>query len=314
MEKHIIKHPARRTVYLFDYHPPISISAEKSDFKVSIIEGASPYLPKEVEQRVDENWQSFVAEKPKAIDNPVAYLLDYNKNPDGIELKVHLAGFRYNQYFNRDDYEMKDADFADLGYCPLASWILITCENGKYALFGNKIDFGKNIISGFGGFTAKEDIKQNQDRSREVDVNAHLERALQQEMGEISKTIAEKRSLGVNFLPYVAPRGNDNIYHVSLDATKEQAMRLMKANDQMSDKLIQIEATPDQLVKLLLETSREPSTSCFGGIFSFIGSKYGADELKKHISIYNAGHKRVDVQVLNPLLDGNFYERVKNLQ
>ena len=310
MTKHIIRHPSKRIVYLFDYHPPISISDERSDFQALIIEGASPTLPAEVEQRVTENWQSFVAEKPKAVDNPVAYILDYNKTQEGVKVRVHLAGFRYNQYFNRDDYEMRDATFADLGYCPLASWIMVTCESGKYVLFGNKVDFGANVISALGGFTGKEDIKQHQGGSREIDVNSHLERMLQREMGDISKAISVKESLGINFLPYVAPRGSDNIYCVSLDATREQVMKLMKASDQFNDKLIAIEATPDRLVRTLLETPRDPSTSCFGGIFSFIGSTYGMDELNRYLSIYNAGNKRVDIRVPDHPVHQNWYERI----
>ena len=115
MLKHTIRRPAQPKACLFDHHPPIIISKEEPTLRVPIIEEVSPFLPDDVEQRVDENWGSFVAEKPKAVDNPVAYILDYHKNPDGIEIKVHLAGFRYNQYFNRDDYEMRDSRFADLG-------------------------------------------------------------------------------------------------------------------------------------------------------------------------------------------------------
>lgn len=313
MAKHIIKHPAQRTAYLLDYHPPILISEEKSNFKIPIVE-VQIDLPEEVEERVHENWQSFVAEKPKAADNQVAYMLDYSKNPAGIEVKVHLAGYRYYQYFNRDDYEMKDTAFANLGFNDLASWIIATCENGKYALFGNKVDFGANVLCAFGGFTSKEDVTVNLDGSKEINVDFYLNRMLRREMGEISEAVAERYSLGLNFLPYVAPRGSDGIYHINLDGTKEQLIRLMKANDQFSDTLIAIEATPDKLVELLLKTPQDPSTSFFGGIFSFIGSKYGDDELNKYLAKYNAGQKRVNVQVLNPLLNGNLYERIKHLQ
>ncbi|MBI5392528.1 hypothetical protein HZA96_01540 [Candidatus Woesearchaeota archaeon] len=271
-------------------------------------------LPFEVEQRVADYWKSFVAEKPKAADNPVSFLLEYNRLPQGIEARVHLAGYRYNQYFNRDDYYMRDTASANLGFNPLASWIIATCENGRYALFGNKIDFGANVIGGFGGFTSNKDVQQNADGSREINVDSYLTRMIQQEMGEISKALGEKQNIGLNFMPYVAPRGSDGVYHISLDGTKEQLMRLMTANDQMSSKLIAVEATPDKLVELLLTTEQDPSTSFFGGVFSFIGSKYGTDELNKYLARYNtAGNKRVDVKVLNPLLDGNVYERIKGL-
>lgn len=232
---------------------------------------------------------------------------------DGKNFNFRLSMDKIN--FFCDDYEMKDTALADLWFNDLASWIMVTCENGKYALFGNKVDFGVDALCAFGGFTNKEDIKKNSDGTSEIDANLHLERMLQREMGEISGAIAEKYSLGLNFLPYVAPRGCDGTYHINLDGTKEQLIRLMKANDQFSNRLIATEATPDKLVELLLKTPQDPSTSFFGGIFSFIGSKYGDDELKNYLKIYdNSKQKRAEVKILNPLLNGNVCERITKLR
>lgn len=54
MPKHTIKHPAQRTIYLFDYHTPISITSETSGFRVPITE-IQIDLPSEVEQRAADN-------------------------------------------------------------------------------------------------------------------------------------------------------------------------------------------------------------------------------------------------------------------
>jgi len=240
---------------------------------------SKPDLPSEVEERVEKNWESFTALKSGAINNLVGFLVSYECSKQEVRADLFLAGYKYNQYFNRDDKRMIDSKIAnDNHYNPLASMILVSCENENIFLLGNKIDFGFKKLSGFGGFTNSHDQIGNK-----IDPQRHIERKLLEEIGCISEAIIGSYYIGLNFYPIVGPKGYEAVYITHLDGRREQLQKLFFCNSQFSNQFIPVEANPKSLAKFLRSTSWEPTTNFLGSLITYVGSKFGEQELNKFI-------------------------------
>ena len=287
-------------IEIWDNHEHVNLNSSNISVTISCLK---PKLPEEIERRVEENWQFFKRKYSRAKDNQISYIISYQNHDGQIKAEVFLAGFKYNQYLNRDDKEMLDSSVANsLNYNPFASWIIPVCEKGKRVLFGNKIDFGNRKVSGFGGFTIQGDIVGNQ-----IDVNRFVQRILEGEMGEMCSRIQEKYILGLNFFPIVGPKGFDGVYLVELDGKAEDLQKYFAGNEQFSKQLISVGSDPRSLIEFLENSSWEPTTSCVGGIFNYIGSKYGEDELRRSLARYSRGNL---VQVLTSYFNGKISERL----
>lgn len=298
----------RRRVVICDVHEPIEISHGNACFSISV-EDKEKKVPFDLDTRVRENWNDFCRKKTTARDNTVAYVQSYRASGNSRSALVHLAPFRYNQYFNRDDDTMQDTQHCtQLGFDPLSSYILLVAQGGKYLLFGRKIDYGPEVISAFGGFTTEKDISP--DSADKIDVEKYLNRVLQAELGDsLNDRIAQKYSIGLHFLPTVGPRGFDGIYYACLDSTVVQAQQLMTRNAQFSKELFAVQATPVGILDFIRRRRNHLHPYDFGGIFTYLAVQYGEEEMKK-ISAKCLQENICSVSFASPYLNGTVRERV----
>lgn len=284
----------QQRIQLWDMHDPILIADlfTTPGFFINV-NFAKPSVPEDVEARVNQNWKEFSAENPSAKDNDIAYLVEYENTPDAkahsaVTAGVFTAGYKYSQYLNRDDKEMKDSAAANaLDLNPLASWIIAICSNGKYALFGNKIDFGNKKVSGFGGFTSPEDIVERAQETYAIDVYSYLQRVLKKEMKGLGSAIGNMYNIGLNYFSIVGPKGFDGVYIVELEGTPEQLQRHFSESSQFSKQLIPVHANPESLLQFVESKEWEPTWSCIGGVLSYIGVMFGEDELNRCLGAYS---------------------------
>ncbi len=298
----------RKRVVICDVHEPIEICHENANYFISI-EAKEKRVPFDLDTRVAENWTRFSQARENARDNTVAYVQSYHASGNSRSALVHLAPFRYNQHFNRDDTAMQDTEHCTrLGFDPLSSYILLVAEGGKYLLFGRKIDYGPEVISAFGGFITERDISS--DSADKIDVEKYLNRVLQTELGNsLHERLEQKYSIGIHFLPSVGPRGFDGIYYACLDNSVAQAQELMTANAQFSKELFAVEATPTGILDFIRREAYHLHSYDFGGIFTYLAVQYGEEEMKK---IYRTclEENLCSVSFANPKLNGTVRERV----
>ncbi len=270
---------AGREIIICDNHEPISL-----DNVIINISHEKPILPEDVEDRVKANWVRFKESRSNAVDNEVAYLVEYSYSEGTVTAEVFTAGFSYNQYLNRSDIEMKDSR-AGL-YEPLASWMLAVCDNGNYALFGHRKDYGNKRVSAFGGFTSQVDIVGDK-----INTEQFVQRILTNEMKDMSSSIVGVSMIGLNYYPKVGPKGFDGVYVAELEGKPEELQTHFSECDQFSTKLISVRTDPKSLIKFLEHEHWHPTRSCVAGVFSYIGSRYGRDELNAALSSYSGRDK-----------------------
>lgn len=294
----------KNSIHILDYHKPVSAS----NVQLEVMPGKFS-LPASVDSLVDANWKEVCNKNPNAKDGSVAYLADYSNDGSKIHAKVITDGFRFNQFFNRSDTEMKYTYIAkEHGVNPLASWILAVSNDG-YALFGNKVNFGSNKVSGFGGFTQKSDLEGDN-----VSLDRYMNRVLSAELGpDLKDRVKSIDMTGLNFSPVVGPRGCDGVYVAQIDGKHDELDQYFCESEQFKGGLIPVKMNPDSLFQFLnnpIVDGNEmiPTNSCVGGVVNVLLSQYGTDALKGHEKYLSEkgvviGNEPVDSRVGNSFPD-----------
>ncbi len=291
----------KQAIELWDYHAPYA----SQNVKIRIAREKTP-LPKEAVDAADKAWQEFAAKNALAKDTEIAYLVSYENDLGHISAKVFKDNYRFSQYLNRNPQSEPFRLISNRSnYNPLGSWILPECENGQYVLFGNKKDFGNKKVSAFGGFTNSDD----EDGSI-ISIDRHVHRKIKEEMGDgIEKRIESSGIIGLDFLPVIGTKGFDAVYVARLDGRHESITLEFNENPQFSKVVLPVGSDPVSLVEFLNSDLWEPTTSCVGGVFSYIGSRHGDEELEKAIKAYCG---KVDVKRFGIKPSGNVVEYMEH--
>ena len=270
-------------IEIWDSHTPISIDR----MRIIVDNSRRCPLPNEVESRVKRNWKRFQQTRPNSVDRDTAFLTHYTRTPNEVFAEVFMAPYSYNQYLNRDDTTMKDTAVCNsLNYNPLASWIIVITKD-NYALFGIRKGSYADKIDGFGGFIHTEDLKESIAEGRtEVDVKYYSERKLKEEIGKLSSRVADISLMGLDFNPLVGPKGFDGMYVTLLDGNATEMQRRFRENEHMSKELISVPANPKSLLNFISTNETNILTSFISGIFTYISSKWGRNEMKAMLQSY----------------------------
>jgi hypothetical protein len=279
-------------IHLVDYNPGVPAS----NVTINVEPLRQRELPEDVEGHVIDNWARHVVQRRErglsAEDKLIAFLQEYDRSGNHVTARVFNAGYRYNQWFNRDDKLGRDTWAANaFGFNCFASWILAVCDHGNTVIFGNKRDSGSDRVSGFGGFTAPSNYN-----GETLDVGRYIDRKLHEELGFIAERVTGLSMIGLNFIPWVGTRGFDGIYVATINGTPEELQAIMVANEQFGNDLILVSADPYKLVDFLNKEPQgpeqriwTPTTSCIGGVLNYIGHRWGEEGLRDALRKYHRG-------------------------
>ena len=128
-------------------------------------------------------------------------------------------------------------------------------------------------------------------------------------MGDVYKRMTGASVIGLDYLPKIGTKGFDEVCVIRLDGNQEELSRLFRESDQFSKLLIPVQADPKSLVAFLQSPEWEPTTSCVGGVFNYIGSRFGRTELENAVATYN---RNVDVKILPESPSGNIRNYIQS--
>ena len=258
-------------ILIYDCYNPLSL--DKLDI---IVKDSKPVLPNFIERKITNKWLNNKRKKNLKEDY-IAYFVSHKKLYEKVNSEVFLASFKYNYFFNKEHDHQFHRQY---NFNPLSSWIILECDD--CLIFGNKINYGEKKVSGFGGYAKLEDLVKNK-----IDSKKWVMRKILEETGkEITKRVKDIYSAGINLHKNSRLHNYDHIFIVNLDGNFKNIQKEFRESIQFSKYLIPVKANPKSLVSFLEGSKWEPTLGCIGGVFNYIGSKFGEDELKKALASY----------------------------
>lgn len=290
----------KKTMSLANVIAPVDLNDASINVKLARDEVA---LPDDVQARVDANFDAFAQKaEQKTGKRPtkgeIGVLRDYRVLSDGVEGTCGVSTFDRVLYFART--QIPEGDYAlgrNAGF-PLASWAVPLSSDGCLVFARKKGAEGAyegNPFSGFGALVSiDKDIREGR-----LDVKSFLERSVGQEVGaEAWKMATRTRFLGVNDHDENSSKvnnGYDLVMEVGFDAPAERVISSLASNPQFTSKeAVFVRADPLSLGDF---AQKYPTThSGIIGIFSYIASRFGPDELIDQLDKYRKAGKQLDIK------------------
>ncbi|PIN80892.1 hypothetical protein COV11_03020 [Candidatus Woesearchaeota archaeon CG10_big_fil_rev_8_21_14_0_10_30_7] len=283
----------------------------------------------EEEVLVEKEWNKFLDKNPKARDNLIPYQFQYwnnigrdkleheslneSRRDASIELNLHVAGFKYQQVFNRTPENKRwvpEANKQNILSCSTHTHLL--SKDGKLLYGTKKNQF--NQLSGFGGFPQiAENYRVNlQEYALELKIHNAVKQTLSKEIGVFTDKISEMNYLGLVFVGRHSQglRGTDLDFLVSIDANAQDIINNFEETNQHAKKLIPVEFEPKAMAEFVTwanSEDRKMSPYAMGCLYNIAKAFYG-DNAAEEISdrVYTFG----ELCVVNPSLNGNVFEQM----
>lgn len=298
-----------------NYHPPIRL--EDTDFAVRL-ERERVSLPQDLQQRVDAKFNDFADEaEAKSGKRPtkgeICTLSNFEVLSNGLKGKASIITFDQVLYFARSQIPEDDYAFGrtHVGF-PLASWGVLssTDNNLLFAIKkGSEGAYKGSRFSAFGSLvSAEKDIElfagmpDGAGDSEFISPRKLIERSIG---GEVGKAVWERVTgithLGLNVYDENSSQvnnGYDTDWKIDIDADAETIRKLLVETPQFESKssAVFVPSTPNKLREFAVANST--TMSGISGVFSYIGSHFGQDELVSQYMAYRRarGDTAVDLR------------------
>jgi len=277
-----------------EIHFNTPVKLDDITFDIALNRQRSP-LPQDIQQRVDSRFGDFadraeVKSGKRPTKGEVGVLVDYKTLPSGLEGVCRIATFDQVLYFARSQIPEQDYEFGrtQIGF-PLASWGVLVSKDNGLLFVRKKGTEGAYEGSPYSAFGALVSIDKDIEGERVAPARL-LERSVG---GEVGKAIWERRGvinyLGLNVYDENSAKvnnGYDTVWEIPIDAGISEIIGLLEENPQFEAKsnASQVIASPASLREF---ATTNPTTGAgLAGIFSYIGARFGEEELSVQYDLY----------------------------
>ncbi len=290
---------------MIEIHYNVPVNLEDVNFDIHLNRTRNP-LPQDIQERVDAKFNDF-AEKAEAksgkrpTKGEICVLQAYKTLPIGLEGVCRIRTFDEVLYFARSQIPQEDYLFGrvNVGF-PIASWGVLASKDDKLLFVRKKGAEGAYEGSPYSAFGALVSADKDVENER-VNPARLLERSVG---GEVGKSVWERvsgtRYMGLNVYDENSAKvnnGYDTVWEVKLDSNMAKVLSILDENPQFEakSKAGYVSATPLELREFAV--SNPTTISGISGIFNYIGSHFGQDELVSQYMTYRQarGDKAVDL-------------------
>ncbi|MBI4918690.1 hypothetical protein HY837_02080 [archaeon] len=278
---------------------------------------------------VEKEWNKFLDQNPKARNNIIPYHYQYWNNKDNdnliepqsvnegrndvdVALSLHVAGFKYQQVFNRTPENKKlipKANQQNILSC--STHVHLLSKDGKLLYGTKKNQF--NQLSGFGGFPQ---VAENYEEDAcaqllELKIYDAVKEGLSKEIGTFASNISEMKYVGLVFVGRHSQglRGTDLDFLVTLDANAQDIITNFEETNQHAKKLIPVEFDPKSMAEFVTwanSEDRNMSPYAMGCMYN-VAKAFHGDKTAENIQ--DRANNFTEL-VVTPSLNGNVYEEM----